>query len=130
MPAWYPTAEKPCWALFIREHAKAVSLYNDVIVLFNEGCGRDIKGLWQITSDKVENGIRTIRIKHRHSPIPKMTNLFYLWSFYRAFSKLIRGGWKPDIIHAHVFIAGLAGIMLGKIYRIPVTISEHSTHLS
>ena len=125
LPAWYPSMKNPVAGIFIKEHAKAVSLYNEVIVLYNEGRDEDSNKTWKVVSDKIEDGIRTVRIKHRKSPIPKTTYFIYLWSMFGAFQKLLKEGWKPDIIHAHVYSAGVPAIILGKIYKIPVVITEH-----
>lgn len=125
LPSWYPSEKSPVAGVFIKEHAKAVSLYNEVIVVYNEGHDKNIKGTWTIISDKFEDGIRTIRIKHKKSPVPKTGYLIYLWSIKQAFKKLIKEGWKPDIIHAHVYSAGVPAVILGKKYKIPVVITEH-----
>lgn len=37
----------------------------------------------------------------------------------------MKGGFKPDVIHAHIFSAGVPAILLGKLYGIPVVITEH-----
>lgn len=125
LPTWYPSNENRVAGVFVREHAQAVSLYNDVTVFYNEGAEKDVNGLYKLVSDKTEYGIRTIRITHRKSPMPKTSYFCYLWSIWREFRKLIEGGWRPDIIHAHVYSAGVPGVFLGKIYKIPVVITEH-----
>ena len=125
LPSWYPSKEDPTNGIFIKEHAKAVSLHNEVVVLYNEGHDKNLKKIWHIISDKKENGIRTIRIKDKKSLIPKISYFFYLWSIKQAFKKLLGQGWKPDIIHAHIYIAGVLAVLLGKKYKIPVIISEH-----
>lgn len=127
LPAWYPSEEKRIAGGFVREHAQAVALYNDVIVLYNEGAGKDVKDLYETVSDKAEDGIRTIRIRHKKLLIPKISYFIYLWSIFRRFHKLLREGWRPDIIHAHVYSAGVPAVILGKIYRLPVVITEHWT---
>ena len=125
LPAWYPSEGNRVAGVFVREHAQAVALYNDVTVLYNEGSGEHVKGLYKIASDKTENGIRTIRIRHKKSPIPKTSYFIYLWSIFKGFRKLMREGWRPDIIHAHVYSAGVPAVILGKIYKIRVVITEH-----
>jgi len=127
LPAWYPSNKNPVNGVFVKEHAKAVSLYNDVVVIYSEGIDKDTKGLCKVVSDREEEGIRTIRIKHRKSPIPKTTYFIYLWSIFSVFRKLLKEGWRPNIIHAHVYSAGVPGIILGRIYKIPVIITEHYT---
>jgi len=126
IPAWYPSEDNPVNGIFVREHAKAVSLYDDVVVLYSQRATAPIKGLYEL-SEAVEQGIRTIRVRHRRSPIPKTTYFIYLWSVIDAFRGLVKEGFKPDVIHAHVFTAGVPAVILGKLFRIPVVITEHST---
>jgi len=75
-------------------------------VLYNEGVGKHVNGLYKIVSDKTEDGIRTMRIRHKKSPIPKTSYFIYLCSIFKASRKLMREGWRPDIIHAHVYSTG------------------------
>ena len=127
LPAWYPSSKNPTRGIFIKEHAKAVSLYNDIIVLYAEVGDNRINSLYKIVSDKYEEGIRTIRIKYRKSFIHKVSDFICIWSIISVFRKLLRENWKPDIIHCHVYFSGVVGIILGKIYKIPVVITEHWT---
>lgn len=130
LPAWYPSEENPVLGIFIKEQAKAVSLYNEVVILYSQANGRNLKKCWQIFSDKEEEGIRTIRIKHKKFFISKINYIFYLWSIWQAFPYLLKEGWKPDIIHAHIYLAGVPAIILGKRYKLPVVISEHFSALA
>ncbi|MEA1904877.1 MAG: glycosyltransferase [Candidatus Hadarchaeota archaeon] len=126
IPAWYPSEDNPVNGLFVREHAKAVSLYDDVVVLYCQLARAQIKGLYEL-SEAMEEGIRTIRVRYRRSPIPKTTYFIYLWSVIGAFRKLVKEGFKPDVIHAHVFTAGVPAVILGKLFHIPVVITEQFT---
>ena len=114
LPAWYPSEEHPVAGVFIREHAQAASLHNDVVVLYSEETGQGLKGLSKTISDKIEDGIRTIRIKHKKSPIPKASLFIYIWSIFAPFRWLLKEGWMPDVIHAHVFRAGLPAVILAR----------------
>jgi len=125
LPTWYPSDQNPVLGIFIKEYAWAVSLYNEVIVLYSQAEGRDIRRAGDIVSDRYEDGIRTIRTKYKKTLIPKISYLFYIRSIRRAFKTLLRKGWRPDIIHAHVYLAGGPAVILGAKYKIPVVISEH-----
>lgn len=125
LPGWYPSEKNEVYGIFIREHAKAVSLYDDVVVLYNEGGDRKFKRLWKVFSDKKEEGIRTIRIKHKDFAVPKISYFIYLYSIFVPFHKLVKTEGKPEIIHAHTLSAVLPGIILGIIYKIPVVVTEH-----
>jgi len=124
---WYPSKKNPVAGIFVREHVKASSLYNDVVVLYGEGVDREIRGFYQIEDD-MEEGIRTLRVYYKKFPIfKKISYFFYLWAIFRAFAKLLKEGFKPDIIHAHVYFAGVPALLLGMRYKIPVIITEHFT---
>lgn len=126
--SWYPTEQEPVIGIFVREHALAVQRYDDVEVMHIAGIKEGIKGLWGMESEKDERlhlGIPTYRVSHRRSPIPKTSYFVHLWSLYRSFQALMAQGFRPDIIHAHVFTAGFPAILLGRLARLPVLISEH-----
>jgi len=125
--AWYPTEENPVKGIFVREYAKAVSTVGDeVVIIHSQRTKTRIRGLYHY-SDKLEDGIRTIRISYFRSPFRAINYLIYLWSIFNMSQKVIREGFKPDIVHAHIFSAGVPSVVIGKIYRIPVVVTEHSS---
>lgn len=167
LPAWYPSEIHPIAGVFIKGHAKAASLYNDIVVLYAYGDpSPQPKGLYRVSED-IEDGIRTIRVRYggilayakrrllaafpkpgrnqgdagksdsKSNPalsilkkpltIPFFIagDLIYYWSIFATFRRLVKEGWKPDIIHAHVYTAGVPAVILGKLYGIPVVITEH-----
>jgi len=124
--SWYPSEANPTAAVFVREHAKAVALYNDVIVLYAHfGTDRSIMKPFQV-SDQIEDGIRTIRIVCQWK-VPLTNFLLYYWAIFACFRKLLKEGWRPDIIHAHVFPAGLPAWLLSRVFKVPFLITEHWT---
>lgn len=171
LPAWYPSETNPVEGIFVKEHAKAASLFNDIVVLYAYGDpSPGLKGLYRVSED-VEDGIRTIRVRYggilfrtkrwlaerlvrktkrqsgsaQHStasraggalskPIRIFSTvvgyLLYYGSIFATFRKLVREGWRPDVIHAHVFTAGVPAVILGKFYKIPVVVTEHTTNVA
>ncbi len=121
---WYPSKENAVNGIFVKEHAKAVSLYNDIVMLHILETHSPSKNRHE-TSDRLEDGIRTIRIKIRKSVIPKTTCFIYLFSIWKILRKILREGFRPDVIHAHIFSAGVPAVIIGKLFRIPVVITEH-----
>jgi glycosyltransferase involved in cell wall biosynthesis len=165
LPAWYPSEVNPVAGIFIKEHAKAASLYNDIVVIYAYPDPYPKPRKFYQVTENVEDGIRTIRIRyggiilylrnllvkkrkenHTYSfsiskqsaflsqlfAIPRIVinEFLYYRSIFVYFKKLVKEGWKPDIIHAHVYSAGVPSVILGKIYRIPVVITEHWTGFS
>lgn len=60
-----------------------------------------------------QEGIRTLQIRYRKSPIPKTICFIYLWFVFRSICKLMHEGWKPDITHEDV---NINRILLSNIY--------------
>jgi len=127
LPAWYPSTNNPVAGVFVKEYAKAVSLFNEVVVIYREERSRKLKKMWEIVGDRKEDGIRTIRIKHKMSAIPKISYFIYLYSIRKILKKLLKEGWNPDIIHAYVYSAGVSAVLIGREYKIPVVITELAT---
>lgn len=64
IPAWYPSEINPFAGSFIREHAKAISIFNDVIVMYAyPDPSPSPRRLFRV-ADTIESEIRTIRIRY------------------------------------------------------------------
>jgi len=125
---WYPSGEEPLKAIWVREHAKSVLLHDDVTVLHCTGPEARLKERWRLESEGDEallEGVPTCRMRHRKSSIPGVTYFIYLWSVSRAFRHIVRAGFRPDIIHVHVYDAGAPAVMIARFNRIPVVVAEH-----
>ncbi len=123
--AWYPTTENPINGIFIREHAKSVSIYgNEVTVIHAGRANKRINGIYR-TLDTIEEGIRTIRIYCFASPFRPLNYILYSWALLAIGRRLFKKGFIPEIIHAHVYTAGLPALILGRLHGIPIVLSEH-----
>ena len=120
----YPDQNNPVKGIFIREQASAISSYVDLMVLAASSAASPIKGLYSACYE-TEDDFNILRLQYRKLPIPKISYLFYFFGVLYAFRKLIRGGFSPDIIHAHFYEAGLLAVLIGKLYKIPTIITEH-----
>lgn len=128
--AWYPTPENPINGIFIREHARSVSMYGDDVTVIHAGrADRRMKGIYRV-SDRIEEGIRTVRISCLTSPFRPVNYILYSWVLLVVARRLFKKGFLPEIIHAHVYTAGLPALILGRLYRLPVALSEHWSKLS
>jgi glycosyltransferase involved in cell wall biosynthesis len=126
--AWYPTKEQPVGGVFVREHAKAVQLYDDVVVLHCSESDSNRGQLWRMqqeTDRRLTEDIPTYRSWYRPFPIPKIRYLIYLWTVFKAFRRIVSQGFRPHIIHAHIYEVGVPAVLIGKLYRIPMVITEH-----
>lgn len=134
--SWYPDDNKPSQAIFVKEHAILVKKMGFEVTLVH--CY--LKGTFlstilsrkTIISDDLDEGIRTIRIGV--SPVfiglkqlayKKLTKqvLMYL-------NKLFKETQHPDFIHSHsIFMGGVVGLYLSKVWNIPLVHTEHSSGL-
>ena len=74
LPAWYPSEVSPLSGVFVKEHAKAASLYNDVVVVYAyHSPNYKVKGFYQ-ASEAVEEGLRTVRIRYRSPSVLRVSS--------------------------------------------------------
>jgi glycosyltransferase involved in cell wall biosynthesis len=136
---WYPAPDRIYNGIFVREHAKAVRASGaEVRVLHIPGLAGRGHGLWQMDEEhdaELMEGIKTYRVLHGAfrfgGPLRRLsTGLsypIYIWSVIRACRRLRAGGYRPDVIHAHVYSAGVPAVIVGRLTRTPVVITEHFT---
>lgn len=125
-PARYPSPARPFLATFHREHVRALERYHRVAVLDaprEEAPSLDRQ--WRI-ADAVEDGVHVVRVQYRRSPIPKTTLAVHLASAVAGARYLARTGFRPQIVHAHMYFVALAAVVLGRLLRTPVIVSEHA----
>lgn len=130
MTSWYPSADRPTYGVYVREFAHAISLIADVVVLHLDGHQRPSAGRWysleQESDDAITEGLPTYRVNWGLVPgiLPNLP--LRLVAAVRAYRTILKD-FHPDILHAHVFSAGLAAVVIGKPTRTPVVITEHSS---
>jgi glycosyltransferase involved in cell wall biosynthesis len=123
---WYPTGDRPYWGIFVREHAKAVAQYNNVAVLHTVGQSAGVAATYALTQEEdteITQGMPTYVLHHRQTP-PRTDRLIRNWSLFRALQTIINREGRPDVIHAHVHRVALIAVLIGKLYKIPVVVSE------
>jgi len=125
---WFPRRERPVEGVFVREHARAVQLYDDVVVLHSMGLDPWITRAWRMEQEldhELTGGIRTYRLWHRRHPVRGSTYIRFVISIVQAIRALVAEGFRPDVIHAHIYEAGIPSVVAGRVLGIPVLITEH-----
>jgi glycosyltransferase involved in cell wall biosynthesis len=128
--AWYPSEEAPVRGTFVREHARAVLLFDDVVVLHCMGkdiVRRKTLRIEQEADPELALGIPTYHMWHRRALVPGGSSLTYVRDVMAAFRGIVSGGFRPDLIHAHIYEAGVPAVWLSRRERIPTVITEHSS---
>ena len=126
VPKWYPWPEKPFFGLFCREHARALARRHEVVVLASLATPSPAFLAYELT-DEVEDGIRTLRVRYRRPVLRPAAMAFQLLGMLAALRRLRRDGFDPDVVHAHVYQAAPPALVLGRLARAPVVITEHYT---
>ena len=128
LTAWYPSQQAPLAGPFVREHAKAARVHDDVVVLHSAARDLGAGGFWKIeqeTDEALTEGIPTYRARARR--LGPFSYVARLWGIEMAYRRIVADGFRPDIIHANVYPVGLPAVLLGRLHRTPTVLSEHSS---
>jgi glycosyltransferase involved in cell wall biosynthesis len=126
VPKWYPWPERPVFGVFCREHAAALATRHDVAVLASLFTPSPDFGLYRLT-DEVEDGLRVLRVRYRRPWLRPLALVCQTLGMLAALRRLRSEGWRPDVVHAHVYSAALPALLIGRLYRVPVVVTEHFT---
>jgi glycosyltransferase involved in cell wall biosynthesis len=126
VPKWYPRPDRPVFGIFCREQARALAGRHDVVVLASEAVRRPPFPVFDLSED-VEAGLRTVRLRYRRPAFRPAAMACQMVGMLFALRRLRRVGWRPEIVHAHVYSAGLPAVVLGRLSGAPVVITEHYT---
>ena len=126
LPKWYPWPESPVFGVFCREQARAAARHHDVVVLAFRPEPMGGVRVFRTWEDAAEEP-RTLRLVYRRPRVRAAAMATQLAGMAALVRGLRRSGWSPDVIHAHVFEAGLPALLLGRALGRPVVVSEHFT---
>ncbi|HYI80966.1 MAG TPA: glycosyltransferase [Thermoleophilaceae bacterium] len=126
VPKWYPWPDRPVFGAFCREHARALATRHDVVVLASLATPRPGFAIFRL-EDAVEEGIRTLRVHYRRPFLRPAAMGCQLLGMIAAWRRLRGEGWRADVVHAHVFEAAPPALLLGRLSRAPVAVTEHYT---
>jgi len=126
VPKWYPWPDRPVFGLFVREHARALARRHEVVVLASLATPSPGFGVFRLT-DEVEDGLRTVRVLYRRPWFRPAAMACQIAGLVAALWRLRREGFRPDVVHAHVYSAALPALLLGRLSRAAVVVTEHYT---
>lgn len=132
LPKWYPNKLDPLDGIFVMEHLKAISIYNDVAVIYvhSDYCLKEKRSI-SITE---ENGFFEIIIyfkayKTKIVALQKIINAIRYFNNQLIGFKYLKKHWgTPSLTHVHVLSrTAFLSILLKFWNKIPYVITEHST---
>lgn len=127
LSAWYPNRYDEMAGLFVRKHAQALSLYDDVFVLYLHA---DPKASTFEIKQQNHNGLAEVYVYFPYST--HFTKISKAINFFRAFAKgynhIFKQNDKPDSVQANVLTRnGILALYLKITKKIPYVIVEHWT---
>jgi len=133
LPRWYPHRYDPMPGLFIERHARSVSGYADVAVLYVHQDDR-IQGKGMEVERYQDDELLQLKIYYkpfRYSvPVlkPLLNFCLYLLYHYRGLKMIKKEFGRPDLIHVNVLTRlGMIALMYKWISGTPYVITEHWT---
>jgi glycosyltransferase involved in cell wall biosynthesis len=126
VPKWYPWPEQPVLGAFCREHARALATGHDVVVLASMATRAPDFAVFSLR-DTSEDGLRTLRVRYRRPWLRPLAMVCQTAGLLAALARLRREGWRPDVVHAHVYSAGPPALLLARLCRAALVITEHYT---
>jgi glycosyltransferase involved in cell wall biosynthesis len=123
---WYPSEENPITGIFVREHALAVQRYADVTV----ACDVALPDLAQPfdVQETIEHGLPTLRLRFRANPARLLRKQpMQTLGAWRIARILKQTGYRPAIVHAHVYTSALPALLMGRAFAVPAVMTAHST---
>lgn len=127
---WYPTRGFTYGGVFVREHAKAVRVAGHRVVVLHLAGPRSDTGSGAGTMEEeldrsLSEGIEAYHVFHRRVGVRGASYPLYVSSAIRAYRRLRTKGFRPDVIHAHVYGAGVPAALIAARSRRPLVVTEH-----
>jgi len=128
IPSWYPILSDDLTGIFIKEQIEILSSSLDQAdVLFVKGEKFRVFKKWVRRDEKGGD-----EFFYFTPYMPKLSkSLFKRWlkNYNIAFQLLVDEKGKPDIIHAHGYMAGIAAYSIAQKFKIPYIITIHDSSL-
>lgn len=117
---WYPTPEEQGSGTFVRDQARAAAQLCDVAVVTQAG--------HDAPRDGIDEGVRVLRVVP-FEQAGLLSNVKRLLVVDAAVRQLRQEGAAPDVVHGHVFYGAFLAVVIARLRRLPVVVSEHYSAL-
>ncbi len=118
LTASYPTPDGPAIGVFVQEHARAAAAAGCEVAIVH----LDRSDVRRVRIEERADEFRTVRVQYPRSPgvVSYGANVAAAALGWRR----IRGGFEPDVVHAHFFLAAVPAVLLRPLHRKPVVVTE------
>lgn len=134
LASWYPNQLNPYEGDFIQRHAKALSIFSKVNIIYVSQTGESFNIEQSASREQQSKDLfeKIVFFDFKKTGIRLLDKVRYNIKYYRTYKtllkKYIEKNGKPDVIHVHVPVkAGLMAIWAKKKWQIPFILSEQSS---
>ena len=134
LASWYPNQISPYEGDFVQRHARAVTAYSKVTVVYLSQAGEtlNIYNTQFLEEEKDSVVEKIVFFKFIKTGLKWFDKVKYNIIYYKTYKKLIteyiKTHGRPDIVHVHVPMkAGMIALWMKRRWRIPYIVSEHSS---
>lgn len=129
LPSWYPTPQRPTYAVFIQVQAEAIARLHQIVCVPMPSPHSLLSGIrTRCTADTGRNELIELRVTGpNYTPkLPAARHLALSRLYRRAFREAERHlGGRPHVIHAQVSVeAGFYAAMLAEECSVPLVLTE------
>lgn len=120
---WYPAGADDVAGVFVREHALALAEAGHEVAVLH--LAAPARGMGAPRLRAVADAQPPLT-RFTHGRAPGLGMALKLVAGELGLARLLlRRGFRPELVHAHEFGAGLVGVSLARELRVPAVISEH-----
>ncbi len=124
---WLPTPEQPIYGIFILEHARAIARLHRVSVLHIQGVDPSLNQAIHIQPEVIDQNITIYRLSYRKPWLPRTAWIRQINGARQAVKLAASTYGKPDIVHGNVHNTADVCVIVGRLARVPVVLTEHSS---
>ena len=119
----YPTTDAPAAGIFVREHARAAAEHANVAVVHLD---RRQSSRIPFTIERAGDDIPVWRVRYPRRPM-SLSLAGHVAGAAAAYLDVRRSGFRPDLLHAHFFLAAGPARLISLATGTPYVASEHWT---
>jgi glycosyltransferase involved in cell wall biosynthesis len=119
---WYPNREDPQLGVFIQKHAEAISIHDDIQVLYLHSTDE-----LNITECVISGNskLKEIIVYYRKGSGKIFNAFYYLLALKKGFKEIRKNNFRPEIYHAYILTRpGIIAWLLSFFQKKPYLISE------
>jgi glycosyltransferase involved in cell wall biosynthesis len=121
---WYPVPESPAAGIFVREHARAAALFDDVALVHLHADATKRRGSIEL-EELPDEPFPVIRARYR--AVKYAGWLLELLALARALSSLRERGFSPDVLHGQIASRAAPAALYSRIAGVPLILTEQWT---